>query len=171
MSKDDDSLTKVRIGLPNHWAAGGESLWAPPLGDDLYEIRNAPFYAYGINWGDIVRAYSAEPKLEAEVREVVKRSGNRTLRVFFDEEPGEEAQEAVLLSLQVLGASWERADERYVAIDVHPEADYDAVCERISGLANQGILGYETCEARVPNSFDDTPSEDAGRGSQMRLQI
>lgn len=35
MSTDDDELTKVYVDLPNHWAVGGESLWARPLGDDL----------------------------------------------------------------------------------------------------------------------------------------
>jgi hypothetical protein len=160
MSKDEDSQTKVHIDLPNHWATGGESLWALPLGDDLYEIRNTPFYAYGINWGDIVRAYSDDPKLKPEVREVVKRSGNRTLRLFFGEAQSEETQKSVLSSLRVLDVSWERADEYYVAIDVHPGADYDAVCEKLSELENHGILGYETCEARVPNRFDDAPSED-----------
>lgn len=79
MGNDEDSLTKVHIDLPNHWATGGESLWALPLGDDLYEIRNSPFYAYGINWGDVVWAHSNDPELKPQVREVVTPSGNRTL--------------------------------------------------------------------------------------------
>jgi hypothetical protein len=158
MENEEASLTKVHIDLPNHWATGGESMWALPLGDDLYEIRNAPFYAYGLNWGDIVRAHLDDPELKPEVQEVVKRSGNKTLRVFFNQELSEEAQESVLSSLQNLNVSWERADERYVAIDVHPEADYDAVCDSLLESENQGILEYETCEARVPGSFDDAPS-------------
>jgi hypothetical protein len=160
MRNEEDSLTKVHIDLPNHWATGGESIWALPLGDDLYEIRNSPFYAYDINWGDIVRVDSDDPKLKPEVREVVKRSGNRTLRVFFNEELSEEEQDSILSSLQYLDVSWERATERLVAIDVHPEANYQAVCDKLWGLENQGILEYETCEARVPNSFDDAPSDE-----------
>jgi Domain of unknown function (DUF4265) len=70
MGTKEESLTKVYIDLPNHWATGGESMWALPLGGDLYEIRSAPFYAYGINWGDIVRAHSQDPTLKPEVREV-----------------------------------------------------------------------------------------------------
>lgn len=34
---NDPDLTKLHIDLPNHWATGGESLWARSLGDDLYE--------------------------------------------------------------------------------------------------------------------------------------
>ena len=160
MENEEDSLTKVHIDLPNHWATDGESIWALSLGDDLYEIRNAPFYAYGINWGDVVRAHSDDPQSRPEVQEVVKRSGNKTLRVFFNEKLSEEAQGVILSSLQNLDVSWERATERYVAIDVHPEADYDAVCGKLAELENQGSLEYETCEARVVGSFDDAPSDE-----------
>jgi len=132
MDNEESSLTKVHIEMPNHWATGGESIWALPLGDDLYEIRNAPFYAYGLNWGDIVRAYSDDPELKPEVREVVKRSGNKTLRIYFNEGLSEEAQESILASMQTLDISWERADKRYVAIDVHPKADYDVVCHSLA---------------------------------------
>jgi uncharacterized protein DUF4265 len=108
MGTEEESLTKVYIDLPHHWATGGESVWALPLGAGLYEIRNAPFYAYGINWGDIVRADSSDSKLKAEVREVVAPSGNRTLRVFLNKELGQAEQDAVLSSLQDLDVSWER---------------------------------------------------------------
>jgi hypothetical protein len=65
MGTEEESLTKVYIDLPQHWATGGESMWALPLGDNLFEIRNTPFHAYGINWGDIVRADSNDPQLNS----------------------------------------------------------------------------------------------------------
>jgi hypothetical protein len=160
MRTEEESLTKIYIDLPNHWATGGESLWALPLGGDLYEIRNAPFHAYGINWGDIVRAHSNGPKLKPEVREVVAPSGNKTLRVFLNKKLGQEKQDAILASLQHLDISWERADEHYVAIDIHPGSDYQAVCDRLMELETERTLEYETCEAREAGSFDDFPSED-----------
>jgi hypothetical protein len=160
MSNEEDSLTKVHIDLPNHWATGGESLWALPLRDDLYEIRNSPFHAYGINWGDIVRAHSDDPELKPEVREVVTPSGNRTLRVFFDETLSQEEQDSILSALKYLDFSWERSDARYVALDVHPESNYQALCDKLWELEQNGTLVYETCEARVPGSFDDAPPED-----------
>jgi hypothetical protein len=159
MVEDDNSLTKVRIDLPNHWATGAESLWALPLGDDLYEIRNSPFHAYGINWGDIVRAHSDDPQLKPEVLEVVTPSGNQTLRVFFKRTLTQNEQDAVLTSLLPLDLSWERADDYFVAIDIHPQSDYQAVCDRLWELEQQGTLEYETCEARTPGSFDDLPAE------------
>jgi len=135
-------------------------MWALPLGGNLYEIRNTPFYAYGINWGDIVRADSNDPKLKPEVREVVAASGNKTLRVFLNKELSQAEQDAVLSSLQYLGISWERANDHYVAIDVHPGSDYQAVCDKLIEFEREGTLAYETCEAREAGSFDDVQSDD-----------
>ena len=160
MRDDEDSLTKVHIDLPHHWATGGESLWALPLGDDLYEIRNVPFHAYGLSWGDVVKAYSDDPDLKPEVREVVRTSGNRTLRVLFEEELNQERQDEILSSLQSLGLWWERATDKFVAIDVYPSSDYQAVCDKLWELEKKGLLSYETCEAREPGSFDDVAPED-----------
>jgi hypothetical protein len=160
MGTEEESLTKVYIDLPHHWATGGESMWALPLGGNLYEIRNAPFYACGINWGDIVRADTNDPTLKPEVREVVAPSGNKTLRVFLNKELSQTDQDAVLASLQYLDISWERADDHYVAIDIHPETDYQAVCDKLMELEQEGMLEYETCEAREAGSFDDVLSED-----------
>lgn len=157
MSEADESLTKLHIDLPNHWATGGESLWALPLGNDLYEIRNSPFHAYGLNWGDIVRATSDDPTLKPEVREVVTPSGNKTLRVVFIDAVTQDEQDAVLSSLQNLGFSWERANGRLVAIDVHPDSNYQAICDELWELEKNGTLEYETCEPRLPGSFDDLP--------------
>jgi hypothetical protein len=59
MYNEQDSITKLYIDLPNQGGTGGpggESVWALHLGDDLYGIRNVPFFAYGINWGDVVKA-------------------------------------------------------------------------------------------------------------------
>lgn len=50
MSKEE--LAKIYIDLLNHWAIGGECLWATPLGNNLYRIENVPFYAYGLSFKD-----------------------------------------------------------------------------------------------------------------------
>ena len=160
ISDAEESLTKVHIDLPNHWATGGESLWALPLRNDRYEIRNSPFHAYGINWGDVVRATEDNPELIPEVREVVIPSGNKTLRAFFNRSLSQDEQDAILSALQHLDFSWERANDFYVAIDVHPNGDYQAICDKLWELEESGTLAYETCEPRVVGSFDDSPSDE-----------
>jgi hypothetical protein len=148
------SLTKVHVDLPQHWATGGESLWARALGDDLYEIDNIPFYAYGINFQDVVRANVHHPDQKPRVEKIVHTSGHRTLRFFFGKEVPVDVQQETLDALRRLGLSFERADERYVAVDVPPNVDYEAVCSELAGLERAGRLKYETCEMRVPGRFD-----------------
>lgn len=154
-----EDLEKVYIDLPNHWASSGESMWAKPLGDDLYEIHNTPFYAYGINFLDVVKVDSTDETQKPIVLEVVKPSGYRTLRVYFNESIEKESRIDLLKGLKNLGVDSERLDNRYVALDVSPQGDYDSVIKKLSEWEEEKVLSYETCENRIPNSFSDKPQE------------
>ena len=156
MAKDKER-TKVHINLPNHWATGGESLWVRSLGGDLYEIDNVQFYAYGINYLDVVRATEDAPHLKPSVREVIRPSGHSTIRVSFDKLP-RERQAEILEQLKPFDASYERATSSLVAIDITPAGNVWKVRELLDDLEAAGLLFYETCEARVEGSFDDLPS-------------
>lgn len=160
MADTPEDLVKVHLDLPNHWWFKGESLWARSLGQDLYEIQNVPYCAYGLNCGDIVRATPDGPDLKPEVRAVVGRSGNRTLRMSFGDELSTGQQQPMLDALNSMGVWAERANAQFVCLNVPREADYDAVCAFLAGQQAAGILEYETCEERVPGSFDDHPDEE-----------
>jgi len=164
MTTPTDNLTKVHLDLPNHWWFKGESLWAKDLGGDLYEIQNIPFCAYGLNCGDVVRATPDGPDLKPEVRAVVKRSGNRTLRISFCDELSKEQQQPCLDALKSMGAELERANEQFVCVNVLPSADYDGIVAHLVQLEGEGSLEYETCEERVPGSFDYDPERDDDEG-------
>jgi hypothetical protein len=155
----DPALVKVHIDLPNHWGTGGESMWARDLGGGLFELQNVPFYAYGLNLNDVVRASSPDPTLKPEIREVVRSGGHRTLRVVFTNGCSAEAQSLVLDPLAKLGVTFERATAKHLALDVVPEGRYDTVCEALAKLEADGVLEYETCEARSSGSFDASPEE------------
>jgi hypothetical protein len=154
-----EELTGIRVDLPNHWATGGESMWARPLGNDTYELRNTPFYAYGLNFLDVVEACAETPDRKPTVIRVTKRSGHRTLRVRLSDAVPVRERRALLDSLVTYGASFEGRDDSFFAIDIAPTGDYRAVCERLAALERAGVLDYETCEARVADSFDDVPPE------------
>jgi hypothetical protein len=155
----DEALTKIHIDLPLHWGASGESLWAEELGGDLFEIRNVPFFAYDLNFADVVRATSDAPNLKPEIREVVKRSGHRTLRVFFREAYPEDARADLLKELNRHQAYFERATAAGFAIDIEPSGSYENVYDQLLEWEKAGYLFFESCEARVPGSFDDKPTE------------
>lgn len=158
---ESDSLTKVHVDLPHHWATGGEAMWAIDLGDHRYRIENVPFYAYDLNLYDIVEARATRPDLKPSVLRVLERSGHSTLRVFCSEDTSEEECLARLRSLADLGVSFERFGARYFALDLEPETSVDAVRARLDDWEREGAIEYETCEARVAGSFDDAPLKDA----------
>lgn len=159
MSGDDD-LTKIVVPLPNHWAAESESMWARALGSGLFEIRNVPFYAYGLNHLDVVRAVELSADDTPVVQELVKASGHHTLRVFFNGTTRGSEHVELLRQLDVYRASFEHARAGHFAIDVEPGGDYAAIRARLDQWMRAGLLDYETCEARVPGSFDDHPRGD-----------
>lgn len=101
----DENLAKLHIDLPNHWAIGGESMWATPLGNDLYRIENVPFFAYGLNFLDIVLAKSESEDLIPEICSVVTPSGHRTYRIMFDKKLNRDKQVELLASLEQKGVS------------------------------------------------------------------
>lgn len=153
-------LTKVLVDLPNHWAEHrSESLWARKVGDDLYELQSVPFFAYDLNYRDVVRALSDRARVaEPVVREVVRRAGHTTLRVVFRGARGEgesrERRTAVLTELHPLDVSFESWGDSFFALDVAPGGDVEAVVDRLEALERRGVLGFETCEARIRGSFD-----------------
>ncbi|HWT20015.1 MAG TPA: DUF4265 domain-containing protein [Variovorax sp.] len=157
MKEESTNLTEVHLDLPNHWWRKGESLWARPLGDDLYEIENVPFCAYGLNYGDVVRAVAASPDLKPEVQSVVSHGGNQTLRVIF-KVPREE-QGTFIGAIEAMRAEIERADSTFICINIPPVADFAAIREYLDEQGVSGTLAYETCEARVAGSFDDVAPE------------
>lgn len=152
-------LVKVHIDLPNHWAIGGEAFWATPLGNDLYKIENVPFYAYGLNFNDIVKATSKDKAQIPEIRELVTPSGHRTFRIFFENDLDREEQIKILDTLKNPKLSYERNNNLCLSLDLAPDGNYQAVFDQLSALEKKGIIGFETCEARVVGSFDDVQED------------
>ena len=149
-----EPLTKVHVCLPNDGIVIGEHMWATPLGRDLYELRSIPFRAYGLNYGDVVRATVDRPREPPEIRFVVRSSGHRTIRVFLAGPVGEAATAALLAELKSLHVGYEGGWRRFYALDLPLESDIGAVCARLEIARAGGLLEYETCEAWRAGSFD-----------------
>jgi hypothetical protein len=107
---------------------GRETMWAFPLGDDTYEIRSLPFRAYGVCWGDVVKAHKSNEGLEFDA--LVRRSGHSCYRVFLSNTlAGHFEESSQWQELQKLGSTYEQASRRLIAIDVPPESDVRSVYE------------------------------------------
>ena len=150
----EENLTKIHVDLPNNEEVGGESFWAEELGNDLYRVRNVPFHAFGINFYDIVHAISESEELKPSVLKVHEYSGHKTLRIIFVDNSSQEERITKLKELHEFKAYHENANGTLFAIDVEPEGDYGRVCDILYEWENEGILSYETCEARKDGEFD-----------------
>jgi hypothetical protein len=152
---NDKKRTKVHVRFAD---GGGESMWAREIEGDLFAIKNLPFFAFGLNFDDIVHA-PMDGELR-EVRVVIRPSGHRTLRVVFHAHVATDEQVVQLNALKALGGSYERATSRSVAIDVPPGAGYGAMIALLTKLETDDELVFETCEARNAEGFDDIAERD-----------
>jgi hypothetical protein len=119
----------------------GEGLWAVEIGNDLYEIRNAPWHARNINWGDIVRAIPTGDGEHPQFVSVVKRSGHRTIHMFVLEE-GQPRKEELLAELKHFGASYEHANGRTYALDFQPESRIQNAVKYLEEMRRSSLVDF-----------------------------
>jgi len=153
----DDGQQRAKV----HVQVGGigESMWARPIEGELFAIANLPFFAFGLNFGDIVVA----PLVGGvrEVRAVMRPSGHQTLRLSFGAHVDDGMQREHLKAVEALGGSYERGTASLVAIDVPPSAPHDVIVALLDRLQASGELDFETCEARRLGAFDDGACQEA----------
>lgn len=152
-----ETLTRIHLDLPNHPTSNGETFWAEDLGDGTYELRNSPFFAFGLHFLDVVSA-TPSPVGPPVITGLVRASGHTTIRVLFARDADDQARQDALDALKAVGATWESASPRLHAVDYAPGIDGDAVRAVLEGLSARGVLGFETTEARVRGSFDAAPA-------------
>ena len=157
LMENDEKLTKVHVRFAN---GGGESMWAREIEGDLFAIKNLPFFAFGLNFDDVVRATPGDGGLR-EVRTVVRPSGHQTLRMLFPPHVPRADQQVHLEAVKRLGASFERATDQLVAVDVPPDASYEAIIALLTRLEAADVVVFETCEARRTNDFGDGDEDGA----------
>jgi hypothetical protein len=148
---------KLRIDLPHHWEIGGESMWADDLGGNKYQIKNIPFYSYGLNFDDIVFAEAESEEFKPEIKKLIKSNGHRTLRVIFTGDKSKEENIKILESIRTEHVGFEGRSDIQFSLNITPEGDYNQVYDALEELEEKMILSFETCEARVEGSFDDEP--------------
>jgi hypothetical protein len=158
---NEQKLTKIYIPLPEGGGPSGESFWAKPLGNDLYELWNSPFHAYNLNFLDTVRAIPDAPDEKPRIVEVVRRGGHKTLRVLFSESVPVDERQRLLKGLNRFKAYYENADDRLYAVDVEPDGDYQAVSDQLATWVQEGIIEYETV---TKSSDPENPSEGTPNG-------
>jgi len=152
-----NTLVKLHVDLPNHWSVGGESMWAKPVGENLYQLKNIPFFSYGLNYDDVVKAIADSADLKPEILEVVEVSGHQTLRVIFSDNKSKEEHIEVIKSIITKHIGYEGWNDDLFTINVTPSGNYNDLFDKLDKLESQNILSFETCEQWIEGSFDTEP--------------
>lgn len=106
-----------------------ECPWALDLRDGTYQLKNFPFYFYGLSYDDV---FKAEPLYDDDPRpyfvEVVSKSGHRTARVFLAQSIKDSVEaKAALDYLSGMDCGYEGNGQRFFVVNIQPHCDYDAV--------------------------------------------
>jgi len=141
LNDNRENLVKVFIDLPNYWLWKDESMWAPALGNDLYELDNSPFCACGLSYKDVVLAIAESPSQKPRVLRIEWRGGHRTLRFRFPENVDRPERDRILEKLTGMGTFLEGGGYCLSSLDVPPSTDYQAVCDQLFALENEPEVG------------------------------
>jgi hypothetical protein len=149
-------LEKIVLILPpSEWHGhSSETVWAEKVGDGRYRLRSVPFYAKGLSFGDVVSTRTRDGK--EVVHGVSLHSGHPTYRAFVKApvEIGSSDFDRAWRPIQELGATYERATDHLIAIDVPSSADLDAVYALLESGEAAGVWNFEEghCERGSPTS-------------------
>jgi hypothetical protein len=117
-----------------------ERLFATAIGDEV-RVLNAPFFAYGLAYGDRVdveRRAGRTPLL----REVTHPSGHYTARAILEDDRFEPELRA---AVREVGGRFERlAGTQMIAIDIPGADEAKRLRTRLDAMEAEGKLGYET---------------------------
>lgn len=75
--------------------------------------------------------------------EVVSRGGHSTYRIFVEEETDEARFNEHRQPLEALGCTFERGDEKFLAVDVPKDADIYAAYELLERGEDEGVWAFE----------------------------
>ena len=137
----EEKLVKVLYIVPDSEEDAGESegLWAYSLGDRLYELQNIPVYAEHLNVEDIVRCDEPSDGIPI-IRELVKRSGNRTLRVIFQPDTPDDTCVDIMWELGQRDILAEKSAHKHFMFNVSPSSDYEWARDYLREKDLEGLL-------------------------------
>jgi hypothetical protein len=104
-----------------------ETPWAERIGDK-FRLDNLPWYAYGISDDDLVEAVATDVEGIFEYVRVVEPSGNRLIRVIFDDGH----YQSMLDQLQAMGCHYEGFNKKFFAVSIPLQVSLDDVTQLLT---------------------------------------
>lgn len=145
-------LGKIEIylnrGDPRHYwhDVRVETMWVEHICDNIFILKNIPFYACGLAYGDIVNAKPKKNENDKFIFQVIYRhSGGSTIRILKDMNTTLEKFEILLNSLAALRCTFEKSTEflGLYAFDIPRGADYHEITRILDAAEASGVAVYE----------------------------
>lgn len=133
----------------------GETVWAKPLGNDLYEVANLPFFAYGVTAGDVVLARPVDGILEA-IR-VARRGSYDPYRILVESTIEQDILNAAA-GLRAAGFELERARGGHYAARIE-RSKREHAREVLEAMVVAGTLIFEFAISSADDSFSGLPDD------------
>jgi hypothetical protein len=144
---DDEELVYVGFAVENNGTKFIENMHAKHIFENVYELQNSPFYAYGVSYKDKVYADNVDGKLN--FRLVAQKSRHSTYRVKLPEGESHEYFEARWEGLKNLGCTYEGSAQsrcRLYSIDIPPKADVNEVYKLLQREEDAGSWTFEEAD-------------------------
>ena len=132
----DLSEVPYRDELPDELA--GETLWADPVGEDCFRLRNSPAYARGFAEGDVVECEPNATTGAYQVTRLARDSGNGTIRVYLTEDVTRRQSGAFSTPCGLPGAPTQRGSDWLVTFVVPPTITVSL--QELSALLNEAAV-------------------------------
>ncbi|MCT2587964.1 DUF4265 domain-containing protein [Actinophytocola gossypii] len=146
MTEQPRALHKIAFDLSEDaaaWArAAVEKLWVEKTDVRMeVRVRNVPFYAKGVAFGDVVRVRIDHERRQIVYEEFVSESGHSAVRLIIMDD---DANSRVVDVLRAHDCWWEvDISGRLWAVDVPPPVDYAMMRSSLLRLADEGAIGFE----------------------------
>ncbi len=120
-----------------------ETVWAEPVGIGNFRIANSPFYVFGVSSEDVVAARELDGRLV--FKEVISQGGHSTYRVFLHDCRTIHSPEFKRYwdPISALGATFENANDHFVAVDIPAGKDIQAIYELLEQGEKDEVWSFE----------------------------
>jgi len=143
-----------------------ESLWVRRMRGAEYEVRNIPYFAYNISLGDVVECRPDGDGIGLFVKRVIRKSGNRTVRVSFKPfRRGMHPEARKLwryLQLHRLGADNGSIKLTLFAINAPSLAKYNQLVKRLKRIPKSAKMIWEDGDPQPGVHFDGSDKAASG---------
>jgi len=140
-----EGLVKIKIVLPGSdwYTFKTETIWAEMLGDNLYKLKNSPFFADSISYDDVVFAVETENNDGLLFKSVRQRSTNSTYRIMLAGDTTRDEFNEMVQPLVNIGCTYSGYKDYQFALNVPATVEIEYADEILKKGEQDGYWFYE----------------------------